>query len=38
MPPEDVFDNPTGWMARHIRRYVESDGEADLPVVIVEPA
>jgi deazaflavin-dependent oxidoreductase (nitroreductase family) len=30
MPPsgtEEVFDNPTGWVARHIRRYVESDGE-----------
>jgi deazaflavin-dependent oxidoreductase (nitroreductase family) len=21
-----VFDNPTGWVARHIRRYVESGG------------
>ena len=30
MPPsrtEKVFDNPTGWVARHIRRYVESNGE-----------
>ena len=27
MPAEEVFDNPTGWVARHIRRYVESDGE-----------
>jgi deazaflavin-dependent oxidoreductase (nitroreductase family) len=24
---EDVHDNPTGWIAQHIRRYVESDGE-----------
>jgi deazaflavin-dependent oxidoreductase (nitroreductase family) len=23
---EEVFDNPTGWVARHIRRYVESGG------------
>jgi deazaflavin-dependent oxidoreductase (nitroreductase family) len=23
---EDVFDNPTGWVAAHIRRYVESGG------------
>jgi deazaflavin-dependent oxidoreductase (nitroreductase family) len=22
----EVFDNPTGWVARHIRRYVESEG------------
>ena len=22
----DVVDNPTGWVARHIRRYDESDG------------
>jgi len=22
----EVFDNPTGWIARHIRRYVESGG------------
>ena len=30
MPPqrdEEIFDNPTDWVARHIRRYVESDGE-----------
>jgi deazaflavin-dependent oxidoreductase (nitroreductase family) len=30
MPPsrtEEVFDNPTDWVARHIRRYVESNGE-----------
>ena len=30
MPPpqaEDVFDNPTGWVAKHIRRYVASNGE-----------
>ena len=24
---EEVFDNPTDWVAKHIRRYVESDGE-----------
>lgn len=24
-PPEEVFDNPTAWVARDIRRYVESD-------------
>jgi deazaflavin-dependent oxidoreductase (nitroreductase family) len=24
---DDVHDNPTGWIARHIRRYVESNGE-----------
>jgi deazaflavin-dependent oxidoreductase (nitroreductase family) len=23
---EQVFDSPAGWVARHIRRYVESDG------------
>jgi deazaflavin-dependent oxidoreductase (nitroreductase family) len=23
---EKVFDNPTGWVADHVRRYVESDG------------
>jgi deazaflavin-dependent oxidoreductase (nitroreductase family) len=27
MSDEDVLDNPTDWVARHIRRYVESDGE-----------
>jgi deazaflavin-dependent oxidoreductase (nitroreductase family) len=26
-PSDDVHDNPTGWIAQHIRRYVESDGE-----------
>ena len=25
-PREEVFDSPTGWVARHIRRYVETDG------------
>jgi deazaflavin-dependent oxidoreductase (nitroreductase family) len=25
--PEAVHDNPTGWVNKHIRRYVESDGE-----------
>ena len=24
--PEEVFDNPTGWVRDHIRRYVESGG------------
>jgi deazaflavin-dependent oxidoreductase (nitroreductase family) len=24
---EEVFDNPTDWVAKHIRRYVESGGE-----------
>src|SRR5262245_35766368 len=24
---EEVHDNPTGWVNKHIRRYVESDGE-----------
>jgi deazaflavin-dependent oxidoreductase (nitroreductase family) len=23
---EEVFDSPRGWVARHIRRYVETDG------------
>jgi deazaflavin-dependent oxidoreductase (nitroreductase family) len=26
MTGEAVHDNPTGWIARHIRSYVESDG------------
>lgn len=25
-PNEEVFDSPKGWVAKHIRRYVESDG------------
>jgi deazaflavin-dependent oxidoreductase (nitroreductase family) len=25
---EEVFDSPTGWVARHIRRYVETDGRS----------
>ena len=25
---EEVFDNPTGWVADHVRRYVESGGRA----------
>ncbi|MGK5557957.1 nitroreductase family deazaflavin-dependent oxidoreductase [Actinomadura kijaniata] len=25
-PGEEVVDNPTGWVAEHIRAYVESDG------------
>ena len=24
---EEIFDNPTDWVAKHIRRYVESNGE-----------
>lgn len=27
MPPEEVFDDPTDWVAAHIRRYVASHGE-----------
>lgn len=27
MTEREVFDSPTGWVADHIRRYVESDGE-----------
>jgi deazaflavin-dependent oxidoreductase (nitroreductase family) len=26
-PPEEVKDSPTGWVASHIRRYVDSDGD-----------
>jgi deazaflavin-dependent oxidoreductase (nitroreductase family) len=25
---EEIFDSPRGWVARHIRRYMESDGKA----------
>src|ERR671930_2080530 len=25
--PEEVFDSPSGWVASHVRRYVETDGE-----------
>ena len=25
---DEVFDSPTGWVGRHIRRYVESDGRS----------
>jgi deazaflavin-dependent oxidoreductase (nitroreductase family) len=25
---DEVFDSPTAWVARHVRRYVESDGKA----------
>lgn len=25
-PQEQVFDSPRGWVARHVRRYVETDG------------
>jgi deazaflavin-dependent oxidoreductase (nitroreductase family) len=27
MSADEVIDNPTGWVAEHIRRYVESGGE-----------
>lgn len=26
MPGEPILDNPTGWVAKHIRQYVETDG------------
>jgi deazaflavin-dependent oxidoreductase (nitroreductase family) len=26
-PAEEIFDNPADWVAKHIRRYVETDGE-----------
>jgi deazaflavin-dependent oxidoreductase (nitroreductase family) len=26
-PPEEVFDSPRGWVADHVRRYIETDGE-----------
>jgi deazaflavin-dependent oxidoreductase (nitroreductase family) len=26
LPREEVFDSPRGWVAQHIRRYVETDG------------
>jgi deazaflavin-dependent oxidoreductase (nitroreductase family) len=25
---EDILDSPTGWVARHVRRYVETDGRS----------
>jgi deazaflavin-dependent oxidoreductase (nitroreductase family) len=25
---EEVLDSPTGWVARHVRRYVETDGRS----------
>ncbi len=25
-PRKKVLDSPTGWVARHVRRYVETDG------------
>lgn len=27
-PQEEVFDSPRGWVGRHIRRYVETDGKS----------
>lgn len=27
MTQEEIFDSPTGWVAQHIRSYVESNGE-----------
>ena len=29
---EQVSDSPTGWVARHIRRYLDSDGAKGLVV------
>jgi deazaflavin-dependent oxidoreductase (nitroreductase family) len=26
--PEEVQDSPTGWVAQHVRRYVETDGQS----------
>jgi deazaflavin-dependent oxidoreductase (nitroreductase family) len=26
-PTEEIFDSPSGWVAKHIRRYVETNGE-----------
>lgn len=28
MPGEPVLDNPTGWVAKHIRQYVETEGRS----------
>jgi deazaflavin-dependent oxidoreductase (nitroreductase family) len=28
MPPATVFDSPTGWVAKHVRRYVETGGKS----------
>ncbi len=25
---DDIYDSPTGWVAQHIRRYVETDGRS----------
>ncbi len=25
---EEVLDSPKGWVARHVRRYVETDGKS----------
>ena len=25
-PQEEVTDSPTGWVAKHVDRYVETDG------------
>jgi deazaflavin-dependent oxidoreductase (nitroreductase family) len=27
-PPEEVLDSPTGWVHRHVRRYVETGGRS----------
>ena len=27
-PPEEILDSPSGWVHRHVRRYVETDGRS----------
>jgi deazaflavin-dependent oxidoreductase (nitroreductase family) len=27
-PPEEILDSPTGWVHRHVRRYVETEGRS----------
>jgi deazaflavin-dependent oxidoreductase (nitroreductase family) len=27
-PPEEILDSPSGWVNRHVRRYVETDGRS----------
>jgi deazaflavin-dependent oxidoreductase (nitroreductase family) len=27
-PREEILDSPTGWVAKHVRRYVETDGRS----------
>jgi len=26
-PEEEVFDSPSGWVAAHVRGYIETDGK-----------